>query len=418
MPSVQEKIFRSSALARHTSPEGLDTLLEITTVRGWIALIGLVAVVIGGVVWGVFGRIPQIVPGQGIMVAEGGLYRIQSAGSGRVDSIYVRPGMEVRQGQVIAVVALPELRTTIAQLEVSLAELEANKATTARLLESDRKLGLASIEQQQQQADEAIAAADQQLTALDARIANERQALERGLLTPDVLQATIATRAEIHLQRLATIARKQELGAEAVQLQVSSNRDLFALDQQIRQTSNRLDQLRAQLASHTYVSSPYDGRIVEQLVDAGQSIGAGTPIVTLEPVDVPAQVLMFIPLEGKRIAPGMRVEMVPGGVRPEETGYFLGEVRAVSAAPLSGSALDRYLKNEVLVEQFTTSGGAYLVEVDVQRDTTTVSQFKWTSRAGAPISFGSGTLLAGRIVVDDQRPIQLVIPAIRRWLGS
>ena len=417
MASVQERIFRSSALARHTSPEGLDTLLEITTVR-WVALIGLVAVVMGAVVWGVLGRIPQVVPGQGIMVAQGGLYRIQSSGSGRVDSMYVRAGAEVKAGQVLAVLAQPELRTVITQLETTLSELESNRATTSRLLESDRKLGLASIEQQQRQADEAVAAADQQLVALDARIANERQALERGLLTPDVLQQTIATRAEIHLQRLATIARKQELGAEAVQLQVSSNRDLFALEQQIRQSSNRLDQLRAQLATDTYVNSPYDGVVVEQLVDVGQAIGSGTPIVTVEPIDVPAQVLMFIPLEGKRIAPGMRVEMVPGGVRPEETGYFLGEVRAVSSAPLSGSALDRYLKNEVLVEQFTESGGAYLVEINVARDTTTVSQFKWTSHAGAPISFGSGTLLAGRIVVDEQRPISLVIPAIRKWFGS
>jgi HlyD family secretion protein len=114
----------------------------------------------------------------------------------------------------------------------------------------------------------------------------------------------------------------------------------------------------------------------------------------------------------------MRVEMVPGGVRPEETGYFLGKVREVSGAPLSGSALDRYLKNELLVEQFTSSGGAYLIEVDVERDTTTVSNFKWTSRAGAPISFGSGTLLQGKIVVDQMRPVSLVMPALRRWLGG
>ena len=71
MPTAQERIFRSSALARHTSPEGLDTLLEITTVKGWIALIGLAAVIVGALIWGVLGRIPQVVPGQGIMVAEG-----------------------------------------------------------------------------------------------------------------------------------------------------------------------------------------------------------------------------------------------------------------------------------------------------------------------------------------------------------
>jgi HlyD family secretion protein len=127
---------------------------------------------------------------------------------------------------------------------------------------------------------------------------------------------------------------------------------------------------------------------------------------------------MFIPLEGKRIKPGMRVEMVPGGVRPEETGYFIGTVRGVSSAPLSGSGLDRYLKNELLVDQFTSQGGAYLVDVTVEHDPRTVSGYKWTSRDGAPITFGSGTLLSGKIVVEQTRPVALVIPAIRKWLGG
>ena len=392
--------------------------LEVTSTRGWMSLVALGAVIVGALVWGVLGRIPQTVAGQGIMVAEGGLHRIQSSGGGRVDSVYARPGLAVKRGQTIAVLAQPELRTSISQLEASLADLQENRQTTATLLDSDRRLGLASIEQQQRQADEAIRAADQQIVALDARIANERSAVSRGLLTSDVLEATVAARAEVHLQKLSTVARKQELGANAVQLQVSSNRDLFALDQQIRQARNRLDQLQSQLASYMYVTSPYDGVVVEQLVDAGQSIVQGSPIVTVEPANVAPQVLIFIPLEGKRIRPGMRVEMVPGGVRPEETGYFLGEVRAVSSAPLSGSALDRYLKNELLVEQFTSSGGAYLIEVDVERDTSTVSKFKWTSRAGAPISFGSGTLLNGKIVVDEMRPVSLIMPALRRWLGG
>jgi HlyD family secretion protein len=416
--TTQDRLFRAKALARHTSPEGLDTLLEITTLRGWVALAALAAVVLAALVWGVLGRVPQQVTGQGIMVREGGVYRVQASGGGRIDSVLVEPGATVRRGQVVAILAQPELRTSIRQIEASLAELRANRATTSALLASDRTLALASIEQQQRQADEAIAAADQRLAYLDARIANERRAVERGLLTTDALQSTVAARTETQLQKLSTIARKQELAANAVQLQVSSNQSLFTLDQQIAQAQDRLDQLEAQATAFANVTSPYDGTVVERLADAGQTIAAGTPLVTVEPAEVPLQVLMFIPLEGKRIRPGMRVEMVPGGVRPEETGYFLGEVRSVSAAPLSGSGLDRYLKNELLVEQFTREGGAYLVDVTVQPDSGTVSGFKWTSRAGAPITFGSGTLLTGKIIVEETRPIALVIPAIRRWLGG
>ena len=412
-----QRLFRSAAVEKLSSPEGLDTLMEITTMRGWIALAGLVTVVLGALTWGVFGRVPQIVKGSGIMVRQGGLYRVQSLASGQIDSMLVEPGSVVQRGQTVAVVAQPELRNQIRQVETTLGELPANRDSTAALLAVDRRSELASIAQQQRQANEAIEAARQRLKYLDARIENERRALERSLVTPDVAQNTIALRAETQLQLLGTLAKKQELEARAVQLRVISNRTLFALDQQISETTHRLDRLNTQLATSERVASPYDGVVVERFTDAGQPIGAGNAIVTVESRDAPVEVLMFIPLEGKRIKQGMRVEMVPGGIRAEETGYFLGTVKSVSAAPLSGAGLDRYLKNEVLVEQFTSAGGAYLVAVDVQADSTTQSGYKWTSGAGARMVFGSGTLLDGKIVVETMRPVALIIPAMKRWFG-
>jgi len=415
MPSIQEKIFRTAALARHASPEGLDALLEITTVRGWIGLIALSAVVVAALTWGVLGSIPQVVSGQGIMVSDSGVFRVQSPAAGQIDSLLVDVGSTVRRGQTIALLAQPELRTSIEQLEASLAELRLNRAATATLLASNRQMELASITQQQQQADEAIIAADLRLAYLDARIANESLAVKQGLLTPDALQNTVAQRAETQRQKLSMVARKQELGASDVQGQVASRQSLFTLDQQILQTVQRLARESARLAEFTTVTSPYEGLVVERLADVRQTIARGAPLITVEPISAP-KVLMFIPLEGKRIEVGMRAQMVPGGVRPEETGYFLGEVRSVSGAPLSGSALDLYLKNELLVQQFTSQGGAYLVEVAVEYDSSTVSKFKWTSRDGAPLSFGSGTLVTGKIIVERTRPVALIMPALRRWL--
>jgi HlyD family secretion protein len=416
--ALQDRLFRSNALARLSSPEGLDTVMEVTSPSGWLALLGFALVVAGALVWGFLGRVPQVVQGQGLMVRQGGVFRVQSAAAGRIDSVLVEPGSRVTRGMTIAVLAQTELRTTIHQLEASLDGLEKNRASTERLLSSDRALELETIRQQRLQADEAIEAATRRIAYLDTRIANEARAVEQKILTQEAAQATIAERAQVKSQLMGASARKQELSARDVQSQVASNQTVFSLTREINQSRNRLDQLNAQLAAAANVTSPYDGLVVERLTDAGQSIGAGAAIVTIEPLNVPHQVLMFIPLEGKRIAPGMSVEMVPGGVRPEETGYFIGTVEKVSSAPLSGGALDRYLKNEVLVDQFTSQGGAYLVEVAVETDPQTGRPTKWTSRYGAPITFGSGTLVSGKIVVERTRPVALVIPAIRKWLGG
>lgn len=415
MSSMQEKIFRTAALARRASPEGLDAMLETTTVPGWISLAALAAIVVGALVWGVLGRVPQVVEGQGIMVSDSGVFQVQAPSTGRLDSMMIDVGDTVRRGQQIAVLAQPQLRTSIEQLQDALEELQANRDSTAALMASTRQMEMSSIRQQQRQATEAIASAEARIAYLDARIARESVAVVQGLLPRDQWQSTVAERAETQLQRLSTIARRQELGASVVQRDLASRQSLFQLDQQIVQTANQLARDSARLAEYAYVTSPYEGLVVERLADAGQAVGAGAALITVVPSGSP-QVLLFIPLEGKRIGAGMRAQMVPGGVRPEETGYFLGEVREVSPTPLSGSGLDRYLKNEVLVEQFTSQGGAYLVEVNVFRDTATVSGFRWTSRAGADLSFGSGTLVSGKIIVEQMRPLALIMPAIRRWL--
>ncbi|MEP6779200.1 MAG: NHLP bacteriocin system secretion protein [Gemmatimonadaceae bacterium] len=410
--------FRASALQRAESTEGLDSLMAVTTIRGWVALAGLAALVVGALTWGILGRVPQIVTGQGIMVREGGLFRIQASGTGQIESVTATPGTAVRKGQTVAVLAQPELQTTIKQLESQLAELQANRSSTASLLSTDREMQLASIVQQKKQAEEAVAATGRRLIALDERIANEQKAVDKGLMTRDAAQTTIGMRAEVQLQQIGWAAKQQELSSTELRLQVANKQQLFTLDQSIAQTKNTLAQKRAEFNATANVLSPYDGIVVEQLTDVGQSIRTGDAISTLEPNDATLHVMMFIPLEGKRIKAGMRVEMVPGGVQPEETGYFLGDVRSVSSAPLSGSALDRYLKNTTLVQQFTAAGGAYLVDVAVELDSSTVSHFKWTSREGAPIAFGSGTLLTGNIVVETMRPIAMIMPAIRRWFGE
>lgn len=392
--------------------------MEITTVRGWIALAGLAVVVAGALTWGILGEVRRVVLAQGIMVAQGDVHRVQATGAGQIDSVLVEPGSPVHRGEPVAFLAQPELRTTIRQLEASLAEERTNRASARALLVSDTTIELASIAEQHKAADEALRASQARITYLDARIENERRAVERKLMTPEAAQNTIALRADAQLTVLGAVARKRELDARAVQIRDGARQRRRALDESISRAENRLEQLGAELQTAATVVSQYDGVVVERLVDRGQSVVLGAPIVTVEDASAPVHVLMFIPLEGKRIKQGMRVEMVPGGVRPEETGYFLGTVGSVSSAPLSGSALDRYLKNEMLVEQFTHQGGAYLVDVVVMSDSTTVSTFKWTSRAGAKLRFGSGTLLNGKIVVETMRPLALVIPAMRRWFGG
>ena len=59
-------LFRQSALDKLSSPEQLDKAVVITPPAFWIALTGGVLIVLGAVIWGIFGRLPISVDANGI----------------------------------------------------------------------------------------------------------------------------------------------------------------------------------------------------------------------------------------------------------------------------------------------------------------------------------------------------------------
>jgi len=65
---MKREIFRSAALNRMSSPEQLDQMLEVTTPKYWMALIGIALLLVFGLLWGFFGRMTTKVMGHGMVV--------------------------------------------------------------------------------------------------------------------------------------------------------------------------------------------------------------------------------------------------------------------------------------------------------------------------------------------------------------
>ncbi|MBL8165527.1 MAG: hypothetical protein JNJ61_26325 [Anaerolineae bacterium] len=55
---MEDKLFRKVALEKLSSPEELDQLMQVTTPRGWLALVAVVALVIIAVVVGLLAKLP------------------------------------------------------------------------------------------------------------------------------------------------------------------------------------------------------------------------------------------------------------------------------------------------------------------------------------------------------------------------
>ena len=98
----QSKIFRKAALDRMTSPERLDAMMRITGRRDWLALIGLVALLLVALVWGVLGRVPTTVTGQGLIIREGGTDPVPALAAGVLLTVDVAVGDRVQKDEVVA----------------------------------------------------------------------------------------------------------------------------------------------------------------------------------------------------------------------------------------------------------------------------------------------------------------------------
>lgn len=65
---MQKQLFRKVSLERLSSPEQLDQLMTITSLRGWIGLLGVFCLLAVLVLWSIFGLVITKIDANGVMV--------------------------------------------------------------------------------------------------------------------------------------------------------------------------------------------------------------------------------------------------------------------------------------------------------------------------------------------------------------
>jgi multidrug efflux pump subunit AcrA (membrane-fusion protein) len=111
---MRRPLFRQAALDRLSSPERLDDLIEVTTPRLWLVLLGAGVLLLAAVGWGLGGSVPTIVRGQGILIRDASLQTVDAPDAGQVRELLVRVGDDVARDQIVArLVQAPDNRTVM-----------------------------------------------------------------------------------------------------------------------------------------------------------------------------------------------------------------------------------------------------------------------------------------------------------------
>ncbi len=418
---MKKQVFRKVSLERLSSPEQLDELMQITTSRGWIALIALACILVTVLIWGLYGEIPTKVMGSGMLIRSGGVFDIVSLGNGQITDILVQSGEQVKKGQVIVNIAQPALMLKIQQADTSLQELKLRHDELIDFGTKDLRLQSDFLTQQRNILLSSIEASKKQLNWIEEKVRVQEDLLKQGLITRQTLLSTkqnfYATQAEVeNLQN-----KLKEISVTELSLKNRKQQEVMASQLKINEAERSLSILKNELELNSKIISPYHGRILEVVKNVGEVIRTGEPLFKLDLIgdkikDIEA-VMYISPTEGKKVRPGMEIQISPSTVKQEEFGFMLGKVTSVAEFPSTGQGMMRVLKNEKLVTVLSGSGAPFEVYADLITDPNTESGYKWSSSSGPSIKIHSGTLCSSAIIVREQKPISLVIPKIREKFG-
>jgi len=413
--------FRKIAFDRLSSPDDLDRVLRVTSMRSWILLSALVGVMATAITWSAVAVVPQKVFGSGILLKSGGIFGVVAPVTGRVADVSVSAGDVVKEGQVIARIAQPELADRLQDARIRLTNLQQGHDLLLKSGNRQLQVQIQALEQQATNLQEAIAADEARVKYVSEKVVSQQQLVNEGRLVRQTLINTITDRDNVAGQIRTRRAQLTELQLRTLQarseLDLGVQKSAFA----VREAKNEVEQLERALTSGAEVRSPFTGRIVEAAVEQGAIVNRGESLFTLDLTGrtvAALEALAYVPAkDGKRIAAGMMVQISPSTVRPEEYGYLLGKVTYVSDLPASAKGMLRVLKNESLVNTLTGGTPPHEVHVDLLPDMTAASGYRWTTPHGPPTSIQSGTLCNTAIIVEFRRPIQMVLPFFRRTSG-
>jgi len=415
-----KKIFRNVSLERLSSPEQLDQVLQVTTPKGWLALLTLAGLIIVALIWGLFGSVPTKVSGMGIFISGEGIKDISTPTAGKVTMVYVTPGDKVSRGQLVARIAQPQLITDISQSRDKLAELKNEKKQIRTFLQTEMNLQIQDNTRKRARLSKEIDNLREQIENLEKRRANQKQLLDKGLITRHTFLKTQEEIQSLHQKILQLKNEKKHIPLSVLQLKEEQKQKIRNKENQIAEAQRKLESLKERLEESSKVYSSHSGRVLEVPVTEGNLVSSGTRIASLELADTASKSLkavVYVPAaQGAQVEPGMTAHLSPTTVRAEKDGSMLGLVTSAREFPATSDGMMRILRNKQLVQQLSRNGPPIEIFISPIPSAETFSGYKWTSGSGPSQTIHSGTMSTASIIVDEQPPIALVIPWLKKHI--
>ena len=225
------------------------------------------------------------------------------------------------------------------------------------------------------------------------------------------------------VQKGDLVARMEQPEQSADTRMAQYGTELGVNDRDVQSRVYQFDAKRYQQAARENIFSDYEGIVGEVMVAEGQLISAGSPICSIRLTQDrdELQGVFYIGVEkGKRVEPGMTIQLAPNGVDITQTGSLIGVVKSVSQYPVSAEGVRKGLGNSQLAQYVLQKDGGAAVEIrfELVKDADSKSGYLWTSVVGHHKPVTAGSYCTGSVVIERQPPIEKVFYKISQWLRS
>jgi HlyD family secretion protein len=419
MTELSQRAFRTVALQRASSPEQLDQLVVITKPFDWILTIVICLGLAAALTWGVLGRIPTRALGQGLLISSGGrVVDSVSAAAGRLSSVEVSVGDHVSQGQTIARIVQTDIEQKRADAVAVFREREREHADLTSKIAVELASKSQNFAKLETAFNQVVKATDQRIEYLTTDVKNLENLLAKGFTTRRNVEERRRELTDAQQRREDTQNEILKLRSQKTDLETQREREIQQSEFNLNNARREMEAIAGTLNQNTQVISPIEGRVLEIKVSAGSVLAVGTPVIAIESEGATLEALVYLSADnGKNVKPGMQVRVEPGTVKREEFGTMLGTVLTISDFPITPQGMAAVLHNDNLVTRFSHDGAPYAATIRLQHDPSTASGYRWAVGKGPPLRLTSGTLTRAEITTRLQRPLDLVVPLVKRLTG-
>ncbi len=454
---MPRSIYREASLKKLNSPEQLDRQLIVVSPTAWITVIAIALLIIGVVIWGFLGSIPEKVSGTGIIMYGSGITSVNADTSQKITDINVSVGATVQKGQTIAQLSTADYnfdRDTIVEnieslksmpdgmYDIDSMNLTSDIYSTFSSLSSQIKELELSYNSKQHEISANILEQQGQIAQQETTIAGYRQQLQdyknslrdkgikdvNGYIDSDITRYTTEIRqaqAQLNVykstyQNNINSLYPQELNQ--ILGQINSYKTQFDSTKR-----TQLETLNKSLESSDYtihkstITAPVGGTVLEISYKIGDYLETGATFCRIVSTDPDKQdyLALYVTADGaKKLHKGMEVHIYPSGISKEEYGYVVGEVQTIADYPSTSQSILNELNNENVVQALSSSALTYAVRVSIHKDLATKSGFKWSSKKGETVELSAGTTSTADIITESKRPVEVVMPTIKKLFPS